>query len=421
MIVNRVRNDSVWSSLRILFIGSALLFLINNYFGFTNSLTVGEIPRANLLIHLHAGSIGWITLSAIGVAIWVLTGDREVSPAYESRIRRLVWAAVIVFALYIPNFWLAFSRGSGTLLSLLPIFGAAAVIVLWISAIYALNQLRNQSVMTTVQILAAGALLVAAIGATVGMLLGMERAIGRFLPLPEGDRVGAHAGMMDTYLFLVAAAIIEWFTTEDRKERWSIAGLIQGLAWAVGASLVPIAFFTNSVPVLLPVFLLLLLIGMVIFLVRMAWRAVLAGPVAEGGKSWAFFGTIWLVVFMGLFLFAVSQGPDMAAMPSWFGAVFVHSGFVGMMTNLLLAVLAARAWSSRDVLSWGEPTAMWLINLGLLVFFALKIAMDVRLGAIVMGVGVVLGVITMLLRLRASSSPSPGETPMATPAGGEAG
>lgn len=420
MIVNRVRSESVWGSLRILFMGSGLLFLINNFFGFTNSLTVGEIARPNLLIHLHAGSVGWITLSAIGIAIWVLTGDREVSAEYESRIRTLVWAAVIIFALYIPNYWLAFSGVGRSLVALLPIFGAAAVVVLWISAIYALSQLRNQSVVTTVQILAAGALLVAAIGATVGMLLGLERAVGRFLPLPEADRVGAHAGMMDTYLFLVAAAVIEWFTTEDRKERWSIAGLIQGLAWAVGATLVPIAFFTNSLPALLPVFLVLLLIGMVIFLVRIAWRAILAGPTAAGGKSWAFFGTIWLVVFMAIFLWAVSM-MDFSLLPPWFGAVFAHSGFVGMMTNLLLAVLAARAWSSREILSWGEPTSKWLINLGLLVFFGLKIAMDVRLGAIVMGVGVVLGVITMLLRLRASGGTSAGEMPMATPAGGEMG
>ncbi len=44
---------------------------------------------------------------------------------------------------------------------------------------------------------------------------------------------------------------------------------------------------------------------------------------------------------------------------------------------------------------------MWLMNLGLLVFFALKIAADIRLGAIVMGICVLLGVGTMLLQLRA--------------------
>ncbi len=104
MNISRVKNDSVWKNLKILFIGAALIFLINIYFGFDNSLTVGEIPRWQILIHLHGGSVGWITLSAIGVAIWLLTGDRDVSQSYENGIRVLVWAAVIVFAGYVTTF-----------------------------------------------------------------------------------------------------------------------------------------------------------------------------------------------------------------------------------------------------------------------------------------------------------------------------
>jgi hypothetical protein len=38
----------------------------------------------------------------------------------------------------------------------------------------------------------------------------------------------------------------------------------------------------------------------------------------------------------------------------------------------------------------------------MLVFFVLKITSDTRLGAIAMGIGVLLGVVTMILRLRAS-------------------
>jgi hypothetical protein len=404
MNIERVHNESVWKQLKIVFMGSALLFLINIYFGFDNTLTVGDIPRWQALIHLHAGSIGWITLSAIGLAIWAVTGNREVSPAYERRVRMITWVAVLVFAGYIPNFWLAFSRGQGALLALLPIFGSAAVLVLWFAAIFALSQLRRQPVLTTVQILAVGALLVAAIGATVGALLGMERVVGRFLPLPEGDRVGAHAGMMDTYLFLVAGAIIEWFTRKEPASRWSIAGLAQGLAWIIGATLVPVAFFLNMLDQLLPIFGLLLLLGLALFLVRVAWRALLIGPSAGGVTPWAFFGTIWLVAYMGLFLYAIASGPDFAALPPWFSAVFAHSGFVGMMTNLILGLLSARTQDSRHILSWGEPAALWTINLGLLVFLGLKIAVDIRLGAIVMGIGVLLGVVTMLLRLRASGA-----------------
>ena len=72
------------------------------------------------------------------------------------------------------------------------------------------------------------------------------------------------------------------------------------------------------------------------------------------------------------------------------------------MTNIILGVDAARTKDAAHVLSWGESSARWLINLGMLVFFALKITSDTRLGAIVMGIGVLLGVVTMILRLRAS-------------------
>lgn len=404
MHVSRVKNESVWQSLRILYIGAPLIFLINIFFGFDNALTVGEIPRWQVLIHLHGGSIGWITLSAIGFAIWMLTGDRDVTEAYEKRVKTLVWAAVIVFAGYVPTFGLAFSRPSGFLVTLLPIFGASAVIVLWASAIFSLAQLRQQSVLTTVHILAAGALLVAAIGATVGMLLGLERAIGQFLPLGE-DRVGAHAGMMDTYLFLVASAIVEWLTRKEPNKRWTIAGLIQGVAWTIGAALVPIAFFINAIEQILPLFGLMLLVGLVIFLARSAWGALKMGPMAKIPQAWAFFGTVWLILFMAGFLYAVGSG-DFENLPFWFPAIFAHSAFVGMMTNLIFGVISVRAREASHVVSWGEKGALWAINLGMILFFILKIAADIRWPAMFMGAGVLLGVFTMVQRLRASAAPA---------------
>lgn len=112
MIVERVRNETIWGSLRVLFMGAAVLFLINIYFGFDNILTVGEIPRWQVLIHLHAGSIGWITLAAIGLAIWVLTGQRDVSKAHASRVPLLALGALAVFPGYIPNIGLIRRRSA---------------------------------------------------------------------------------------------------------------------------------------------------------------------------------------------------------------------------------------------------------------------------------------------------------------------
>lgn len=401
MYLQRVNNDSVWQSLKILFMGALLIFLINIYFGFDNALTVGEIDRWQILIHLHGGSIGWITLAAIGIAIWVITGQRDVGADYERQVRMMVWAAVVIFAGYVPSFGLAFSRSSGFLVTLLPIFGAGSVLILWIAAIFSFLQFKHQPVVTTVHFLAAGALLTAAIGATVGMLLGLERVVGEFLPLPAGDRVGAHAGMMDTYLFLVASAIVEWSLRKE-EQRWGWAGLLQALLWMVGAALVPIAFFLNIVEQVLPVFGLMLLAGMIIFLIRYGWRALANLPGGAGVKSWAFFGTLWLIIYLALFLYAVSTGGDFSVLPDWFFATFAHAGFVGMMTNLLMAVVASRGQAGAGVLSWGEPATLWTINLGILLFLGLEIALDMRIAAIVMGIGVLLGVFTMFRRLQAS-------------------
>lgn len=405
MTVKRVKNESVWRDLKLLFTFSMLLFLINNFFGFDNALTIGDIPRWQLLIHLHGGSIGWITLSAIGIAIWHVTHDRDVDQAYEKKVHTIVIATIVAFTGYVPSFGIAFSRADA-LVYLLPIFGVSSVVMLWVSAVFTLRQLKHQEEVSTVQILSTGALLVAAIGGTVGALLGLERAIGQLPIWPLGaDRIGAHAGMMDTYLFLVATAIVEWFVSENYMARRSVAGLLQGLIWAIGAAIVPIAVFIDLFEELVPVFMLSLIIGLGIFLFRIAWRAIKAGPMAEGVKPWAFFGTIWLVIYIGVFIYFITVligGGDFERQPGWLFTLFAHAGFVGMMTNLLFGVLSVRTWENRDVVGWGEKTALWLMNLGLIVFAVLRSTNDTRLGAIVMGIGILLGVYTFFRRLWAS-------------------
>lgn len=407
MYLQPVKNASVWQSLKILFMGALLIFLINIFFGFDNAVTVGQIERWQILIHLHGGSVGWITLSAIGIAIWLVTGQRDVDARYAGRVRTLVWAAVLIFACYVPAFGLAFSRPGGFLVALLPTFGIGAVLVLWTSAIFTFSQFKHQPTLTAVHFLAGGALLTAAIGATVGMLLGMERVIGQFLPLPAGDRVGAHAAMMDTYLFLIAAAIIEW-ATRSEESRWTWPGLLQALFWMIGATIVPVAYFLNVVDQAMPIFMIMLLLGMIIFLARYGWRALARFSLGAGMRAWAFFGAFWLIVYMGLFLYLISLfvgGADFTQIPTWLFPTFAHAGFVGMMTNLLMGVIASRAQASAGVWPWAESASLWAINIGLLVFVALKMAADIRTGAIFMGLGVLLGVATMFRRLQATREP----------------
>ncbi len=251
--------------------------------------------------------------------------------------------------------------------------------------------------------MAASALLVVAVGATVGMLLGMQRAIGEFLPVCQDDGVGAHAVIMDTYMFVLASAVIDWLTLGETAGRRTAFGLLQAVAWVIAAILVPIAFAFNLADVLLPLFLILLLVGLVTFLARVVWRSIRMGPSGGSSRGWAFVGTLWFVVYFLGFLYPLSS-EDPTGFPNWFEAGFAHAAFVGTMTNLLLAAYSALTPDSREVLAWGEPAALWTINIGLLLFIILEIAADLRLGFIVMGVGILLGVVTMFLRLRSSGS-----------------
>jgi hypothetical protein len=207
--------------------------------------------------------------------------------------------------------------------------------------------------------------------------------------------------MMDTYLFLVASCVIEWGL---RKEvtRWSWAGVLQALLWMIGAALVPAAFFLNIVEQILPVFGLMLILGLLIFMVRFGWRAFTHVPRGSGVTSWTFFGTLWLILYIGLFLWVVGSGADFAALPFWFGAAFVHVGFAGMMTNLLFGVVFSRGQDAADVLPWGEAATFWGLNLGIIAFIGLKMAMDIRHGAIIMGLGILLGVFVAFRRMQKS-------------------
>jgi hypothetical protein len=92
----------------------------------------------------------------------------------------------------------------------------------------------------------------------------------------------------------------------------------------------------------------------------------------------------------------------MSNIPAWFAVIFTHSAMVGMMTNLLLGLFSARSQNARHVAGWAEPAAQWLINLGLVAFAGLSILTGTRLGALVMGAGVLLGLGTLAWRLYVS-------------------
>jgi SAM-dependent methyltransferase len=394
----KVKNESVWQSIRILFLASAVLYLASIYLGFDNALADDVLPRWQILVHAHFGTLGWVSLSAIGLMLWVVTGERQVTKGYSGRARALAWSAIIAFTGFVVGFGLAFGLGR-PYFSLLAAFGTAALLVLWIAAIFALSQLRQQPVVTTTHILITAGLFVAAMGSTVGVLLALEYIVGFFVPGPE--RIGSHAAVMDSFVLLFAAAIVERFLGKGESQRWTVAGLGLGITWVLAGITVLLGLLFD-----LPVgqlFAPLLLLGLVLFMVRTGRHALRINPLGRGPGRWLFFGTLWAMLWALFFIYiGATYADDLASIPEWVGTVFQHAAFVGTMTNLILGVHAYRSQEAGYVMPRAETIAMWLINLGLLVFFGLHVTIDVQLGAIVMGIGVLLGVVTMLARLAIS-------------------
>ncbi len=383
--LDRVANDSVDTYISVLFLVALLFFLVNILLGFLNALTTGAIPHWQMLTHLHAAALGWFTLSVLGIAIWVFTGKRDVSDSYVNGVRLLAYLAILAVTGYVASFAVAFTQ---ELLILLPVFGSGALLILWAATVYAFSQLRHQPVVTTVHVFVAAALLLVSIGGTMGVLIGLNRATGGGIA-----NVGAHAPVMLFYILLVASVVVEWFVAQNGHGRWSRSGLIQALALVV-AGLVPPIAISLDLMMLMPVMLLGLAVFFVLFLVRVGWKALYTNPLQPGVRAWTFFGTLWLVPVVVLFPGEIAIDP-----PDWFLPVLAHAGFVGMTSNFLFGVLSERTGEARRLHEWAEPGSMWLLNLGVLAFVVLKITMDSRHGAFIMGLGALLGVVVMLYRL----------------------
>lgn len=396
----RIASNSVRRLTRIAFLASALVFLVTIGLGFLNAVTAGSIPRWQSLTHLHSGTIGWILLSFVGVAIWLFTGEQETDAATR-RLGWLVGLAIVAFAGLVASFAYGFSQG-GAAMTPLGVFAPVAALLVWAIAIFALVQLRARVVATTARLLVALGLLLAAIGVTIGAWVAMNHAFGGGIPTPPAEAIGAHVLTVIPAVGIVAAGILEWLVRGDTAGRRSRLGLVQvafgglaGLMFPIGLTLLVLGVPQER---LQPIFIGLLggsILFTLLYLGRVGWRALRTNPLETGPASWAFFSTIWFIVFLPSMLLGPVLGD-----PEWLGILSIHAFFVGLVTNALLGVYSARTTDAFERYTWAEPAALWLVNLGIVVFVAVEAVAQVGHGAMVMGVGLLLGIAIMGLRLQ---------------------
>ncbi len=83
---------------RTLFLVAMALFVVTIVIGIINGLDLYEFDRNQLLTHVHAGTVGWLSLAIIGSAMWMSrSGNRTMA---------------LAFAILIPAYVLAFYSGN---------------------------------------------------------------------------------------------------------------------------------------------------------------------------------------------------------------------------------------------------------------------------------------------------------------------
>src|SRR5437667_7668538 len=155
------------SEIRWLFQAGLLVFTITVAIGILNGFHFITLPRQVLLTHVHAGTLGWITLGVIAICLW-LFGEETVTPGNS----RAVQALSLLAAIGIPIYVLAFL--SGNLLAR-AVFGFPVLIAIVGVLIWLIGRLGRVTMpVPRPSVLAPLTTLV--VGSTIGVLVQLELA-----------------------------------------------------------------------------------------------------------------------------------------------------------------------------------------------------------------------------------------------------
>lgn len=386
----------------MMFAAGLSIFVVTAVIGILNGLDVVTFSRAWVVTHVHAGTLGWITLAMMGAAIWMFAqrfdpDDEALSSETvgDLRVRGLAIFSIVAIALYVA----AFASG---ITWLRPIVGlltivASVLFLLWMirrARLVGLDVARLGMIMTVTFLI---------LGGLLGILLGL--AMAEKFGLTTERFAGSHpASMVAGFLVLGGATLAEWLLEpEGRRIADSRAGVVQVILLFVAGTFLALGELLK-VQALLMLNLPCLIAGIVIVLVRlrkhfrgMRWLEATAGR--HIGLALAF-----LVVNVGLVVYAIAlYAEDFSKVPTWLIFALDHLQFVGVVTNVLLATLLiamARTTAGRPLV---DHIAFWFMNAGM-VGFVIGIMLDSaplkRIFAPVMGLAILVAVGANLIRMR---------------------
>jgi hypothetical protein len=369
-----MRGAPSWAvAARDLILVAMAVFAVNILIGILNGADAVEFDRNQILTHVHAGTVGWLTLTIVAAAFLM----------FRSADRRLMLALAILVPVYVLAFYtgsLPFRAIGGTALLV-----AVAWLLVWVWRAYLGGERSMPRLAMALGLTAFG------YGAIVGVLLQVSFAAG--MTIVPGDAIGAHASAMTfSYLVLVAMGLMEWrlLGTRDLPR----AGVVQLLALFIGGLIISVGLMVGAEQAAGGLYLLLELVAIVLFVVRVWPRSLRVGwleadPIRHVGAA-----SIWVVGALLLFMYLVfsfitaADPTDPAVFPLNVLIASDHAVYIGVITNIVLSLLAVLVLSREARASWIGHVVFWGVNLGLLVF-VIGLIVDTpeikRIGAPVMG------------------------------------
>jgi len=384
---------------RDLYLVAMAVFVVNIVIGILNGADAVEFDRNQILTHVHAGTVGWLSLGIVASTFLL----------FRSSDRRLALALALLVPVYVLAFYtgsFAFRAIGGTLLLLVI---AWLIVWLWQAYLAAERSLPRLAVLL--------GLTTFGYGAVVGVLLQLQFALE--LELVPGDGIGAHASAMTFgYLVMAAMGFIEWRLLGTRG--LPVLGVVQVAALFAGGLVISIGLLFGFEQAAGGIYLLTQLVAVVLFIarvwptsLRVRWLGTDAARHLGAASLWVVGA---LVLFMYLvFSFITAENPDdPAAFPLNVLIASDHATYIGVITNIVVALMLAVLLARATIADWARHLVFWGINLGLAVF-VIGLIVDTpelkRIGAPVMGVTLLatLGILAWTAaRAHPSSDAEPG-------------
>jgi hypothetical protein len=361
---------------RDLYLVAMAVFVVNIVIGILNGADVVEFDRNQILTHVHAGTVGWLTLTIVASTFLL----------FRAADRRLMLALAVLVPIYVLAFYsgnFVFRAVGGTALLI-----AIAWLLWWLWQQYLAGERTLPRLAVTLGVTSFG------YGALIGVLIQVSLASGRSL-LP-GDTIGAHASAMTFgYLVLVAMGLIEWRILGTRTLPRS--GLIQVGALFLGGLTISVSLLAGAAQAGGGIYLLTQLVAVVLFAARIWPRALrvnwaAANPIRHFAASsiWVVFALVLFMYIVFTFISAGAASSDPNAAPGIDLNVLIasdHSAYIGIVTNIVLGLLTVLLLRSQTR-GWIGHLIFWGVNLGLLVFvigLIVNTAEIKRIGAPLMG------------------------------------